>query len=459
VIQENTEVFAKPRRRGILPRQKEDVTLLFQTRRDAASTTRIRGLTAAVVLLALALSAGAAENIFSVSPYVQHPATNAMSILFFTTKSCAATVKCWRADEKGETNELTTACEDVSTVLGKNPSDSSDAPSFSEQYKHRVRFENLRTHTDYRYEVRLGGAAAGGSGSTGDGGDAVLPLPQGQAYTNVFRTLPDRNTPVRFIGICDTETVPLKGKTDDSTEWSNNGGVSRYFITRREGFASNIVHIASRKPDLVTISGDLVAKGGYQENWDEFWRQNAGEYNDPAGSIPILAAIGNHDLKEGSTVSASGGGENPLKKFLTYFEFNSNGVRYAYCDGTTTAETRDTSQLFHREDLGPVTLIFLDTNKGDNDDYTKSTQYASSSSPAKRPRCAHRTSIRDPFSIHGSRTTWRMRSGIRASRSSSTTIVPIPSASTTGVRARDTRTATIRRTRIRTVNAPSRCAS
>ena len=44
-------------------------------------------------LLSFVLPAAAAPNLFSVSPYVQHPDTNAMSILFFTTDNVKATVK------------------------------------------------------------------------------------------------------------------------------------------------------------------------------------------------------------------------------------------------------------------------------------------------------------------------------------------------------------------------------
>ena len=294
---------------------------------------------------------------FSVTPYVQHPTTDAMSIIFFTTESCAATVRCWRADGKGETNELTTSCVDVSDKLGKNTLASGDDPTYPKQYRHRVRFgdkHKLRALTDYRYEVVLSG---------------------GVTYRNMFRTLPGKDTPVRFIGYCDCETTPNGAATD----WSNNGGKSTYFVKLTEGYASNLVHMVREKPDLITISGDLAAKGGFQKNWDEFWRQNAGAngkgYNDPAGSIPILAAIGNHDLKDVSSgMSEEAGGEFALEKYLTYFEYNSNGVPYEVSDQTDTPETRDMSQLFHREDLGPVTLIFLDTNKGDNNDVTLSTQ-------------------------------------------------------------------------------------
>ena len=304
------------------------------------------------------LSVVAAPNLFSVSPYVQHPDTNAMSILFFTTESVQATVKVWPADESESAAIVrTTTPTDVSDTLSLNPKNKSkDLLTYSKQYRHAARFTGLDLHADYCYSVTPEGGAV---------------------YCNTFRTLPDRNTPVRFIGYCDCETTPDGAATD----WSNNGGKSSYFVGLTEGFASNLVHIAREKPDLITISGDIAAKGGYQKNWDEFWRQNAGVnakgdgYGDIAGSIPILAAIGNHDLKDGSsTVDSELGGEFALEKYLTYFEYNSNGVEYACSDGTMTPEMRDMSQLFHRTDLGPVTLIFLDTNKGAKGKNKDSTQ-------------------------------------------------------------------------------------
>ena len=302
-------------------------------------------------------------NVFSVSPYVQHPSTNAMSIIFFTTNSCAATVKVWRQDGKGSVLEQQTACVDVSQPLGKTVVDGTDTLTYQKQYKHRVRFEDLRALTDYRYAVEPANAIA---------------------YTNVFRTLPGKDTPIRFIGYCDCETTPNGG----ATTWSNNGGKSNYFVGLTQGYASNLVHIVSRKPDLITISGDICAKGGFQKNWDEFWRQNAGVnakkdgYNDVAGSIPILASMGNHDLKNrsGENLSTSttrddgDGGESSVEKYLTYFEYNPNGVDYTHASGLDMADTRDLSQLFHREDLGPVTLIFIDTNKGSTGKGPDSTQ-------------------------------------------------------------------------------------
>ena len=284
-----------------------------------------------------AVGVGATTARFSVTPYVQHPATNAMSIIFFATEPCSATVTC------GPQTQTVTCVEAPAIQNGT-----------SRRYRGRVRFEGLKPLTDYRYEVALGDGGPGTGRPT---------------YSNTFRTLPGKDTPVRFIGYCDCET---KSGTDMADEWdyTKNGKDyhGNYYVSRSVGFASNIVHMVARKPDLITVSGDLVAEGRNQTCWDEYWKENAGGlglgYNDPAGSIPILAAIGNHDLKDGSTLDKAEGGKNQYEKFFTYFEFNTNGVHYDVSDGTSEPETRDTSMLFHRTDLGPVTLIFLDTNKG-----------------------------------------------------------------------------------------------
>ena len=187
-----------------------------------------------------------------------------------------------------------------------------------------------------------------------------------------------------------------------TTDWTNpvNNQNRAYLIGQNTGYASNIVEMVKREPDLYVIAGDLAGKGGKQLNWDEFWRHNAGGngigYNDPAGSVPILAAIGNHDLqdaigKPASVVVPSGqscenyaGGELALPKYLTYFEYEPNGVRYEIGDGETfVGNDKDRSQMFHRLDYGPVTLIFLDTNNGDDSDPERDTNTGLFRDPAR----------------------------------------------------------------------------
>ena len=278
---------------------------------------------------------------FCVTPYLQRPSTDAMTIVFFTDAECEATVEAWpanaarpevapcRATTKGAWAQALTnnVCCKESSVWGNS------------LYRHRVRFNGLESNRTYGYTVTLDGGAA---------------------YTNAFRTAPDRDTPIRFVSYADCET--------EKNPWNN--------------YVANLKRMKDRRPDFFALAGDYAARGGRQEHWDGFWQANAGRGTDVAGSIPIMAAVGNHDLFDQG--SHTGGwyydmqGEPSTERYLSYFESTSNGVDYANAP-RPHAETRDLSQLFHREDYGPVTLIFLDTNNGqdgDTDsDHDKDTNY------------------------------------------------------------------------------------
>ena len=329
-------------------RVKGALCLILRRARDKAQSTFLASV---LCLLSLVLPAAAAPNLFSVSPYVQHPTADGMTILFFTTADCAATVKCWPVAEAATVRVESATCEEATDVNKTWATD--DSPVWGTQYRHRVRFEGLTPGTRYCYAVEPVG---------------------GSAYTNFFSTVPDRNTPVRFVAYSDSECLPSSySSTKDSTADGNGrtmewdvlvNGVKQsktYHVTRSEGFARNLAHMAAWEPDLFVIAGDLTARGGVQMFWDEFWKENAGAnakgYADWAGAVPILAAIGNHDLYDNKGKSAlsyddrTNGGRIALGKFFSYLEFPPNG-------------DADYDQHYFRQDYGPVTIIFLDTNNG-----------------------------------------------------------------------------------------------
>jgi len=302
---------------------------------------------------------------FTITPYVQHPTTDAVSIVFFTRAETAASVSCWPESEPTAVRTLAANCAKASDL--KATGNSSDVPLWGTQYRHRARLDGLRAGTAYRYAVSLA---------------------DGTAYTNSFRTVPDRNTPVRFVAYSDSETTP---KADPCDGWDIAGQdeSATYFVSRSRGMAANLRHMRTWNPDFIAIAGDLVARGGVQMFWDEFWRLHAGEYGDIAGSTPIFAALGNHDLydnykSDAYAYNCNRGGDFALKKYLTYFEFTPNGVDYANADASER-DSRDRSQLFHREDYGPVTLLFIDTNKGSGKSDTNTSLSRSGSYPARSP--------------------------------------------------------------------------
>ncbi len=112
--------------------------------------------------------------------------------------------------------------------------------------------------------------------------------------------------------------------------------------------------IASRKPNLMLVVGDLVECGGEQRDWDEFWKHNAGEYNTLAGSIPIIAALGNHENYAGPGGAYTTPAANfSTDKFLTYFAVPDNGAANPKHRGR-----------YYRLDYGPVSIITLDSSDG-----------------------------------------------------------------------------------------------
>ena len=294
----------------------------------------------AVVLcqLSFVLSALAAPD-FAVKPYLQRPATDAMTVIFFTDSACTATTTCTPKNGGGETKtEATTGV--WAEALTNNLVCGDTGRSNAMLYRHRVRFTDLKPNRIYAYSVELAGGAK---------------------YENSFRTAPDRNTPIRFVAYADCET--------ESNPWDN--------------YVKNLAQMQKRDPDFVAIAGDFVARGGIQSYWDGFWKANAGEKGDIASSIPLLTVLGNHDLYDNGVKGDSASdykydlqGETGTERYLAYFENEPNGVKYTVRDGTNIPEDRDLSQLFHRVDYGPVTLIFLDTNDGDNSgDHSRDTNY------------------------------------------------------------------------------------
>ena len=276
---------------------------------------------------------------FRVTPYVQHPATNAMSVLWLSATNVTATIEWWPEGSHSAKRHAVVEPR-LATELdyfGYSHSKQCLPALVPWQYRHRI--EGLQPDTKYEYCVTLNSANGG-------------------VYSNSFRTAPAEFRPVHFVAYSDSETQP--SSTGDRVVWENYAvdhdttpnSSRRYYIDQTDGYATNICTMLAGKPDFFVIAGDLAEKGSDQTHWDEFWRHNAGELNDPAGSIPILAAPGNHEYH--GYYAADDYGERGMRKFLSYFEFEPNGA----------AVESDRQERFHRLDYGPVAIIFIDTNNG-----------------------------------------------------------------------------------------------
>ncbi|HEV7301446.1 MAG TPA: metallophosphoesterase family protein [Tepidisphaeraceae bacterium] len=265
-------------------------------------------------------------------PYLQNPASDAMTIRWFSESADAGTV----ALAGGPTTiasspALASALSYHSAEVGW--------PHPARPYAHSVRLTNLAPGTSYEYTV----------------------LQNGTPFTSTFRTAPAKTDSIRFAVYADSETEPES--TGKRAAWTAPIGANRpaglndqYVVDQTEGYRQNLAAIAARNPDFVAIAGDLVESGGEQRDWDEFWKHNAGAYGTLASRTPIIAALGNHenyggpgDLGGYTAVAAN----RSTDKFRTYFETPDNGATNAQHNGR-----------YHRFDLGPITYITIDSSDG-----------------------------------------------------------------------------------------------
>ena len=106
-------------------------------------------------------------NTFRVTPYVQHPKPDAMSILWFCDTAGTATLSWWKAgaEESTAQSAQVTGAEAPALGIEKNH------VALPAQYKFAHRLTGLEADTAYNYKVVLAGEG-------------------GATYANTFRTAP-----------------------------------------------------------------------------------------------------------------------------------------------------------------------------------------------------------------------------------------------------------------------------
>jgi 3',5'-cyclic AMP phosphodiesterase CpdA len=312
----------------------------------------VAALTAAV---ALAPSSLASVGDFRVLPYLQNPTTDGMLFTWFTIDDVPGEIT---ISGPGLAKPIVLASTPVlDPVLDyQAPAELSAGGAFpfattaifsapgvpARNWRHLVEVSGLTADTEYSYTVTQGGTS----------------------YSNTFRTAPTADTTrsLRMIAISDSETLVL-GRTR-FREWSKTTpqapgssgrpagtgpGRTDYLVTETLGYRENIKQIESRNADLLIMPGDLIegTANEQQRRWDEFWRHNAGEYDDLLSSLPIYAAIGNNCIFNGT--GAPGTNENvqyARQQWSSYWEWPGNGDPLA-------------QDLYYRADYGPVTIITL----------------------------------------------------------------------------------------------------
>ncbi len=295
-------------------------------------------------LLLVAIVAG--QEGFRVWPYMQNPAPEAMTILWFSEDPAQGTVRWWNSDST-VTGTLDSDPEPAAGLAYTEWEDTLffDGNAPPPPYRHRIRLEGLQPGTRYHYEVIQGTDEA---------------VQGKQKFRSAFKTAPSGLEPIRIIVFADSETEPES--TGNFTSWPDpeSAVARRYLLDQTAGFRNNIEIMSSRQPDLVLIAGDLTQHGGEQRDWDEFWRHltDSVAAGSLAGQAAILPSPGNHEYYEGTFLDRyhQPGSERALDRYLTYFDLPANKAVNPRQQGR-----------YHATTYGPVTIISLDVcNNGIN---------------------------------------------------------------------------------------------
>lgn len=311
-----------------------------------------------------------AASVFRVKPYLQVYQNGKFQITWYTTVNQAAVLEFYD-DQGNQLSSQTIQPEEVPILAYTNKDLNQNISGLTQgswlysniAYRYRTQFEELKPGQVYYYIVKI----------------------NGETYSNGFKASPDSKDwdKIRFIALADSETEPYARVSNrawyprdlsyrpsaSSSAWKDKFGVTvdngisvlNYALTESEGYKENLKIINSRNPDFIVMPGDLVQGSGYQPGWDEFWRHNAGEYNDGLGHYPIIPALGNWE-----NYGANNGG----------YGFNENGVFnpklsrerfHEYFETPKNDPLQKHRQSYYRVDYGPVTILTLDSSNGTPD--------------------------------------------------------------------------------------------
>lgn len=306
---------------------------------------------------------------FRIKPYLQNPASDAMTIMWFSESATPGEltvdgvgtfisnpVQAELLDySESEINYIHDPAKNqglihASTEAGKAP----NLP-----YQHQIRVTQLKPNQQYTYRVNQAG----------------------DIFESTLKTAPTTGSTssVKFVVMSDMETEPES--TNKAVKWAASAikisgwkldtdpaSQNRdYLVDQTTGYKQTLNYALKANPNFWLIAGDLVEKGGRQLDWDEFWRHSAGEWGTLASQAPILPALGNHENYWQPSGAAYGPGavKRAYDKWRTYFELPSNQV-----------SNDQYNERFYRLDYGPVTIITLDSSNGDDTDVSKDTNLA-----------------------------------------------------------------------------------
>jgi len=305
---------------------------------------------------------------FRILPYLQSPTPSGMTLNWFTSNAGGSTVSITGGGLPAPlagaiTPALLPELDYSAQERAISPRPADMLPNNS-VFKHTFTATGLQADTLYSYSVTAGTAT----------------------FTGTFRTAPVTGAArsLRLAVMSDSETL-INGRTT-FREWARTTpqtgestgrpvgtgrGRDRYLVTETDGYQRNLAAIDGRNPDLVVMPGDLIEGSGNaletHRRWDEFWRHNAGQYDDVLTKRPIVPAIGNNCIFSGFIVEATDIAAFPDVNLRNQVQIN-RGVKRAmdqwrgYFDqpaATGSANVAAAQDVYFRQDFGPVTIITL----------------------------------------------------------------------------------------------------
>jgi len=162
--------------------------------------------------LCLLMFNAAAQDDFRVYPYLQNPSPDGITVIWFSNFNISGQLS-YREEGKTGSSVVTTVPQQVPYLAYSQWENDrffgGSAPS--SPFRHRVRLENLWSHTEYEYTVNQGNST----------------------FTSTFSTAPAGNASIRVIFYADSETEPES--VNNFTDWPDpSNGSPRPYITIRD---------------------------------------------------------------------------------------------------------------------------------------------------------------------------------------------------------------------------------
>lgn len=354
-------------------------------------------LTAAVVAVALASTCAAtvpslaqtptpgvaarAQAGFRVLPYLQRPASDAMTVTWISETPTRGTLVVTPRDGDRAASRRFRSEPQYQPVLEYTAAElAQKVPGLvqgswlksSRNYKHTVDLSGLTPGTAYRYTVTQ-------DGRTFEGEFTTAPTAKDWDHLRVVAFSDTETEPYGRVEHREWELSQVNGYTAGSEQrpgpgsaWAQRFGSTtrygqftlKYPLNQDVGLRENLAHIERADPDLMLVTGDLAQGGGFQPGWDEFFRSFAGEQGTLASRTPLIPAIGNWE-----TFAALNGGYGTAADRTP--SVISRHKYHAYFDTWGDPANPQYKDSYHRVDHGPLTVITLDSTNGLPDEDTR----------------------------------------------------------------------------------------